>query len=83
MLSPYPPVVPGLTQIGSGSETMQVLADLALMHKRKPSAVRDMLNRLARLFTPTEPLPEPGASGPQPDLGQAMASPLRQPPMFE
>lgn len=73
----YPPTTPGLTETGSGTETMQVLASLATMYQRKPSAVVAMLSRMARLFTPTLPPPEPEASGTQPAMaGQATPAPL-------
>jgi hypothetical protein len=72
----YPPTIPGVTETGSGTETMQVLASLATMYQRKPSAVVEMLHRMSRLFTPTEPPAEPQASASQPVQSQAIPAPL-------
>jgi hypothetical protein len=76
----YPPTVAGVTETGSGTETMQVLASLATMYQRKPSAVVAMLSRMARLLTPTEPPAEPQASGSQLLQSQAVPAPLSQLP---
>jgi hypothetical protein len=72
----YPPVIPGVTETGSGTETMRAIASMVRM---KPSKVIQMLAHLRPLFTPTPPPLEPLASGPQPvQNGQALTSPVSQ-----
>jgi hypothetical protein len=52
------PVVPGITEVASGSEPMQLLAMLVRLNQKNPDSVNKLLSSLAKLFTPQEP-PEP------------------------
>lgn len=58
------PVLPGITETASGSDSMKLLFMLSQLHRRDPDMVDKLLSGIARLFTPSEPEEEEGPTMP-------------------
>lgn len=76
----YPPIVPGVTEPGEGSDEMKMLSSLVSMRQQNKKEYESMMNQLAKLFTPTTPMESETRGDVQPFPMSPAVPPLPYPP---